>query len=213
MSSSSSGSGDPKKMRLLSLTLYRWKPDHPVELSSHYDLSHFPFFQRKTVQEHIRFHSRLICARTPVGRRQSVEFEQNLGNCHVYVHPSGLAAAVLTSAEYPMRVAFSMLSEVLRLFQDKYGGQWENTDADRSIGFTEGDEYVKKFQNPAEADKLTKVQKDLDEVKDVMLKSIEDLLQRGETLDSLMQKSTDLSQTSYQFYRTAKKNNQCCQLY
>uniref|UniRef100_A0A0G4H257 V-SNARE coiled-coil homology domain-containing protein n=1 Tax=Chromera velia CCMP2878 TaxID=1169474 RepID=A0A0G4H257_9ALVE len=178
------------------------------------ELGSFSFFERGTIKEHIRFHSRLIASRTPVGKRQSIAFENNLGMCHAYTHPCGLTACVLSDAEYPMRVAFTLISELLRVFQEKFAGQWEDASADmESLQFPEGDDFLKKFQNPAEADKLTKVQKDLDEVKDVVMQSIEDLLKRGETLDALMQKSQDLSTTSYQFYKTAKKNNQCCKLY
>lgn len=46
-----------------------------------------------------------------------------------------------------------------------------------------------------------------------MSKNIEEVLKRGETLDSLMEKSTDLSATSLQFYKKAKKTNQCCKAY
>lgn len=200
-------------MKLLSLCIYKWREEQAIELSSHYELSQFNFFQRGPVKDHIRFHSRLIASRTPIGKRQSIQFEQNLGMCHVYVHPCGLAATVLTDPEYPMRVAFSLVADVLRAFQEKNGGKWENLDADCVLPFPEGDAFVQRFQNPAEADKLTKVQKDLDEVKDVVLKSMDDLLKRGETLDSLMQKSNDLSVTSLQFYRTARDNNKCCKLY
>ncbi|PFH36998.1 SNARE protein [Besnoitia besnoiti] len=205
-----------EKVALYSLIIYKWNPEKPVQLAAAFDLSSFPFFHRSTMKEHIVFHSRLICARTPLGRRQVVEFEQNIGHCHVFVHSSGLAATVLSTAAYPMRVAFGMITQALRGFQDKYAGQWENIADDVKEGMmfaTEGSDLMKLYQNPVEADKLLKVQRDLDEVKDVMLKNIDDLLQRGEKLDDLMQRSEDLSNTSYQFYRQAKKNNQCCQLY
>lgn len=65
------------------------------------------------------------------------------------------------------------------------------------------------YQNPAEADKLIKIQKGLDEVKDIMHKNIEEVLNRGETLDALMDKSEDLSATSLTFYKQSKKQNQC----
>ncbi|PHJ17269.1 snare protein [Cystoisospora suis] len=210
------GGGAGEKVALYSLILYKWNPEKPIQLAASFDLSSFPFFHRSTMKEHIVFHSRLICARTPVGRRQVVEFEQNIGHCHVFVHPSGLAATVLSTAAYPMRVAFGLITQALKGFQDKYDGMWENITEDAKEGAmfsTEGAELLKLYQNPVEADKLLKVQRDLDEVKDVMLKNIDDLLQRGEKLDDLMQKSEDLSNTSYQFYRQAKKNNQCCQLY
>ncbi|KEP62697.1 UNVERIFIED_CONTAM: SNARE protein [Hammondia hammondi] len=229
MPSSSSGIGRPDstsrpqenpgangKIALYSLILYKWSPEKPIQLAAAFDLSSFPFFHRSTMKEHIVFHSRLICARTPLGRRQVVEFEQNIGHCHVFVHSSGLAATVLSTAAYPMRVAFGLITQALRGFQDIYAGQWENITDDVKEGIMfnkEGSDMLKLYQNPVEADKLLKVQRDLDEVKDVMLKNIDDLLQRGEKLDDLMQRSEDLSNTSYQFYRQAKKNNQCCQLY
>ena len=50
------------------------------------------------------------------------------------------------------------------------------------------------------------------QVKGIVVKSMDDILQRGENIESLMTKSADLSSTSVQFYRTAKKNNQCCQV-
>ena len=40
--------------------------------------------------------------------------------------------------------------------------------------------------------------------------NIEQLMQRGETLDSLMDKSEDLNQASVQFYKQARKTNSCC---
>ncbi|KAL8444403.1 hypothetical protein Emag_005498 [Eimeria magna] len=91
-------------------------------------------------------------------------------------------------------------------------GQWEalTEDVKGANMLPECADLLKKYQNPLEADKLLKVQRDLDEVKDVMLKNIEELLQRGEKLDDLMQRSEDLSNTSYQFYRQAKKTNSCC---
>lgn len=200
-------------MKLFSIIIYRWKEDNPVQLSAHLDLSDFNFFQRTAIREYVIFHSRLISGRTRLGTRQSVEFEQNLGRCYVYVHPCGLAGAVLCDREYPMRVAFGLLTQILRDFQEKFVGQWESIETDSKFDFTQGDEFLVKYQNPEEADKLMKVQRELDEVKDVMLQNIEDILKRGETLDTLMEKSNDLSQTSHQFYRQAKKNNQCCGLY
>ena len=55
-----------------------------------------------------------------------------------------------------------------------------------------------------------RIQQNLDEVKDIMQKNIDDVLKRGETIDSLMAKSDDLSGASVQFAKMARKNNQCC---
>lgn len=67
-------------------------------------------------------------------------------------------------------------------------------------------------QDPQQADKLTKIQRDLDETKVVLHETIESMLQRGEKLENLVDKSSDLSMASQIFYKQAKKNNQCCKL-
>lgn len=200
-------------MKLLSLIIYKWKDDNSIEVINCSELGSFSFFHRGPIKEHIKFHSRLIVSRTPIGRRSTIDFDQNLGKCHTWVHPQGVGAAVLIDQEYPMRVAFSLLSESVRIFLEKCTGKWEDLNADTPVSCPEIEELFQKFQNPAEADKLTKIEKDLEDVKGTVMQSMDDLLKRGESLDQLMQKSKDLSSTSVQFYRTAKKNNQCCKLY
>lgn len=199
-------------MHIVALILYKWRPDAPLEVHASLDLNKFSYFQRKAVREFIKFHSRIIVGRTAKGQRQSVSVEQNVGKCHCYVDSNGLAGAVLADADYPMRVAFTLLSEAMRQFETKIGNKWMNVAADTELDFPEGQELLTKFQDPSEADKITKIEKELDEVKGIVIKSMDDILKRGEALESLMQKSEDLSQVSYQFYRTAKKNNQCCQM-
>ena len=72
------------------------------------------------------------------------------------------------------------------------------------------DDYLKKYQNPVEADPMMKVQNELDETKIVLHNTIEAVLQRGEKLDDLVAKSEGLSMQSKTFYKTAKKTNACC---
>ena len=43
-----------------------------------------------------------------------------------------------------------------------------------------------------------------------MRKNLEDLLYRGERLDSLLAKTTDLSEKSKTFMKDAEKLNRCC---
>lgn len=105
-------------MKLISILLFKWDVEKPILLSSHIDVSFINFFMRDPVKEHILFHSRLVCSRTPLNVRQSVKMEQNLGFCHAYSHPSGLAATVLCDAEYPSRVAFSLINQILKAFYE-----------------------------------------------------------------------------------------------
>ena len=72
------------------------------------------------------------------------------------------------------------------------------------------DNYLKQYQNPAEADPMMKVQNELDETKVILHSTIESVLQRGERLDDLVAKSEGLSMSSKTFYKTARKTNSCC---
>ncbi|GME87931.1 unnamed protein product [Ambrosiozyma monospora] len=54
------------------------------------------------------------------------------------------------------------------------------------------------------------VQQQLDDTKVVLQKSIQSMLERGEQLDSLVDKSETLSNSSKTFYKQAKKTNSCC---
>ena len=69
---------------------------------------------------------------------------------------------------------------------------------------------IVRYQDPMEADKILKIQRELDETKVVLHKTIDSVLARGEKLDNLVDKSTDLSLASQMFYKQAKKQNQCC---
>ena len=57
-----------------------------------------------------------------------------------------------------------------------------------------------KYQDPAQADSIMKIQKELDETKIVLHKTIESVLQRGEKIDDLVAKSDGLSAQSKMFY-------------
>mmetsp|Transcript_61718 Transcript_61718/g.108101 ORF Transcript_61718/g.108101 Transcript_61718/m.108101 type:complete len:204 (+) Transcript_61718:79-690(+) len=200
-------------MKLYSIIIYKWQEESQggaLEMQTAYELASFSFFQRPTIREHIKFHSRLACTRTPVGSRQKIEFDQNLGFCYTKVDPKGIGCAVLADAEYPQRAAFKLVDEALREFETAAHGKWEDATKDMDGLYPQLLEYLAKFQDPVQVDKLMKIEKDLDEVKGVLVQSMDGLMKRGEKIEDLMQKSKDLSKTSVNFYRTAKKNNQCC---
>lgn len=46
----------------------------------------------------------------------------------------------------------------------------------------------------------------------VLHQTIDSVLRRGEKLDSLVDKSADLSMASQMFYKQARKTNSCCKM-
>lgn len=183
-----------------------------VELASSSDLSSFSFFQRSQVAQFMKFFALTVCNRTPPGQRQSVEEGSDYVG-HAYTRQEGLSAIIVSDREYPVRVAFSLLNKVLDEYLSKYPkNQWISATTDNHSGleFPQLDEYVRKYQDPQQADTIMKVQQELDETKIVLHKTIESVLARGEKLDSLVDKSEALSASSRTFYKSAKKTNSCC---
>ncbi|CAD5196318.1 unnamed protein product [Musa acuminata subsp. malaccensis] len=185
-------------------------PSDPVVLANASDVSHFGYFQRMAAKEFILFVARTVAKRTPPGQRQSVQHEEY--KVHSY-NRNGLCALAFMDDHYPVRSAFSLLNKVvLDEYQKTFGDSWrvQQTDSNQPWPFLT--EAFTKFQDPAEADKLLKIQRDLDETKILLHKTIDNVLARGEKLDSLVEKSSDLSAASQMFYKQARKTNQCCTL-
>ncbi len=57
------------------------------------------------------------------------------------------------------------------------------TDLNGKLPYPNLKEFFKKWQDPHEADKLMKVEKELFEVKEVMHQNLNDILKRGENLE------------------------------
>jgi len=154
------------------------------------------------------FLTKTFTKRTQPGQRQSVEHEGYVVHC--YVRSDGLGGTVTTDHEYPARVAYSLITQLLDDFVQEHGDSWKTQTTPESMAFAQATEYLEKYQNPAEADKVTKIQNDLDETTQILHKTIDSVLERGVKLDNLVDKSNDLSAQSKLFYKQAKKTNSCC---
>jgi len=187
--------------------LYKGENDCTM-LKAGYDLSSFSFFQRGSIQEFISFTSKILGERTQIGTRQSVKEAEYM--CHAYVRSDSLVGVCVSDHDYPHRVAHTLLTKILEDFTGQVPReQW--TQGKEVVGCAGTlDVYMKKYQDPATVDPMSKVQTDLDETKIILHNTIAAVLDRGEKLDDLVQKSEGLSMQSKTFYKTAKKTNACC---
>lgn len=107
---------------------------------------------------------------------------------HVHSRPAsdGISGVLITDAEYPGRVAFSLLNKTLDEFVIKVPkSQWESRVNGITTGsatappkgeallgisaFPQAVDYVKRYQDPRQADTIMKVQQELDETKIVLV--------------------------------------------
>lgn len=194
-------------MKLYALTVVR-KDAKSRTLVAAYDLQSFGYFQRSSVKEFMQFTSQILVERTRVNERASVKEQEYV--CHVFVRSDLLGGVIVSDSEYPQRVVFTLLNKVLEDFSQRFSPSVWKTAEPNTISWPECEKYLEEYQNPRQADAMTKVQAELDETKIVLHNTIETVLQRGERLDDLVEKSEGLTLQSKAFYKTARKTNSCC---
>ncbi len=157
-------------------------------VNSAYELSSFGFFQRSTVKEFIVFLSKEIMKRTSLGQTQTIVDDKFA--IHIQLRPNNIGYICICDSEYPQRVAYSILISL---------------DLESILN-----DIIVKYQDPSTVDKITKINKDLDETITIIQKTITSVLNRGEKIDDLVLKSNDLSAQSKLFYKNTSDLNRCC---
>ena len=155
-------------MKLVGIGILRLNPDitEPVLLVQSCELSTFGYFQRGTVREMITFFNKLITSKTELGQRQSVQNQEYY--VHVYKRADGLCGCATCDSEYPPRVAFSLLMKMLEEFEVA-NPNWKTETRNEAIAYPVLDDQVLKYQDPAQADQIMKIQRSLDDTKAVII--------------------------------------------
>ncbi|KAF4967876.1 hypothetical protein FSARC_4643 [Fusarium sarcochroum] len=199
-------SGFPGHMKLFYIGIVHNQDKPALELTSQKDLSAYSRFTRTSYSELMTLFSRTVAERTRPGQRQDVE-EHDLTS-----HALGSSEGIC-----------GMVDEFLTKYPRS---SW--ADGEPVLAFPELKEYLSKYQDPHQPDSILKIQKELDETKIVIHKTIESVLHRGEKLDDLVARSDGLSAQSKLFYHIvsakqqwmltdcdveqAKEQNSCCVL-
>jgi len=120
---------------------------------------------------------------------------------HAYGRSEGVAGLIISDHEYPALVAHQLLSKIVDEFLSKYPrSTFASVNGPGQLQMPQLKEYITKYQDPAQADSIMRIQKELDETKITLHKTIESVLERGEKLDQLVAKSDGLSAQSKMFY-------------
>jgi len=185
-------------------------------INANYELEFISFFKRPFVKEHLTFGARTATTRMKPGERSFIEDSKEKDfRSYVEVQKSGLGVVIVFDQEYPEKVVLLVAREIANEFYKTYNDkQLESVTADANWPLPALETMIKKYQDPKEADKLLKLQSELKEVNTIMTKNLDDILKRGETLETLMSKSKDVSSMSYNFYKKSREaNKKCCSLY
>ena len=125
--------------------------------------------------------------------------------CFCVVGTDGLGAIAICDKEYPARVAVTMLRELTAGFKAEHGVRWRAATEECSCKYAPLEAALREWQEPEKMDKIMRLDKQLTETKDILYKTIDAVLQRGEKLDDLVDKSAALSQQSKMFYKQVRE--------
>lgn len=124
-----------------------------------------------------------------------------------YITANNVVYLTLAERAYPRRLAFAFLDDVRREFETVYGGQVNL--ASRPYEMIRFDTFIKKtkrvYMDANASGNVERLHSDLLDVKNIMTRSIHEVLGRGERLDTLQNTSSQLSAESKKYLRRAKR--------
>eukprot|EP00892_Ulva_mutabilis_P001973 jgi/Ulvmu1/11777/UM008_0191.1 len=114
----------------------------------------------------------------------------------------GFTYLVVSEENYPREICFYFLEQVQSEFQPKHGAKGKTAAAhslDRQFGSRLKYHMEYCINNPGEISKIHRVKAKVDEVKGIMVQNIEKVLERGERIEVLVDKTEDLQNQAQRF--------------
>lgn len=182
-------------------------------LSQAEDLSNLPWLARisGSGSELLKFTSRTLVERTKIGTY--IGCKENNFMCWVKIRNDGMAGVVITDDKYSERIAFNLIDRSMTRYESNpKSWDWSATDYDRVYGEMSDDlkDLIVKYQDPDKIDSLSYCKNEIEKTKVKLYKSVDLILERGEKIEDLADKSADLSIRSKSFAKKAKKLNSWC---
>lgn len=123
-----------------------------------------------------------------------------------YVAEDRIIYMCITDDDFERARAFLFLNDIKQRFQTQYGARVQT-----ALSFAMNSEFsrvlmnqMKYFSDSREVDVISRVEGEVDELKDIMVRNIENISERGERLELLIHKTENLSATSVQFRKTSR---------
>jgi len=126
-----------------------------------------------------------------------------------YIIEQGVVYLTLAEKGYPRRLAFQFMEELQRDFWKAHGHEVQQFS--RPYAAVQFDPKMNKLRreyvDPRSPQNVKKMNSDLHEIQHILHQNITDVLRRGETLETVHDKTSDLVQRSKKFHGMAKYYN------
>lgn len=199
---------DTVKNRLFAITVHDIEKNPIAITSSAHNLEFFSFLYRNAAKETIDTVASFIVNRSCDNQHQLADNLNGICKCFrdpgkkfmIYVAKiNNLCVCCVTDNEYDRNVCISLMNKITKDIS-----QCSDKEIQKIL-----DQYITKYRNSDDMNKILQIHKELDVVKDTMISNIDTLLKQGETLDDLVKKSETMSNSSKTLLITARKFNRC----
>ena len=165
-------------------------------VSTHLDS--FSIFARGTIKEYLNFGSQLVKDRVKDNLTVIFhEFNKDF-TCKIACYKTDDITIILISNKDFQMASFRYIINVL--LKERVAQQFL-------------DNFIRAYQNPKTFDKITRVQDEIAQVKEILINDIDKLLERGEKIEDLIILSQNMSDHAKLFAKRSKKLNEwCCTL-
>ncbi|KAF0976883.1 hypothetical protein FDP41_004178 [Naegleria fowleri] len=153
--------------------------------------------------------SRQILEKIPSNKSQKASYLYDQYIFHILVHgENGLIFFCMSSKEFGSRIPFNFLEDIKERFLTQYPGDQSKRIQPNGLNREFGQvlkQQTKFFNNPKQNDRIQKVKGQIEEVKDIMIDNIDKVLDRGEKIDLLVNRTGDLVDSAELYKRKSKK--------
>lgn len=148
--------------------------------------------------------TRVLLAKIPdQDGKMSYVYDQHVFH---YIVEGGMTFLCMASEETRRRITFSFLEDIIKTWRASYTAVEHS-----ALAFSLNGEFGPVLQEKMEfyntsqgADNIAVVQARIDSVKDIMVENIDRVLERGEKIELLVDKTDRLNQQAFKFEKTAR---------
>lgn len=198
-----------KKGTLFSLIIFN-KDEETSIYHEEYYLSSFSYFKRSPVQEMLRFLSKRVSHNLDTNVPQDLVHKVEEGDSYKFFikEKNGMIFVAASLLEYPSGTLSLLIEEVAKHLKEKRPHIKKDEDRQELSLFVR--KQLKDYQDFEQKDIMLQIKNELGVVEEILTKTVESALGRGEKIDELISSADSLSFQTKSLYRLSKKQNKKC---
>ncbi|ELA41073.1 uncharacterized protein VICG_01866 [Vittaforma corneae ATCC 50505] len=165
-----------------------------IIVQEQFNLEKFGFFKRGTIKDFIKGMVKEVSKSLPKDsqlREVREKFNEKEQFKIIFQMRSVFRVFIITDIEYNSKIAYKLLDKC-----------YENN--------ANYEYLIKEYKQWEDKDQFKKIEDQLEKCNVIVMEGLSQILQRGESLSDLVEKSENLSMQTKILFKTAKKKNSCC---